>query len=271
MAQALNRSELIRGIKPFADFLLTLRSDKPIPILRDLAVLVIDSKTGVEKLGILKRKINRLYYRLCRIQQELSVLDFKKAKPGVSPEDHIFSGIDFSRYRGIAEADFENFFLEGLADFPEFFFETNFSLGKDGLRSLINECYENGNGIYKLKREDPVILSAMRTLEISLDTSPLFTSEEIKNELDFLRGIVGAKIKMPDADRLFSILVLSLENTSISHTDNMVTKLFISPQGELSGTFHPDGKPWTKVLIPPDLIPTQVKTSFFPPTIPARG
>ena len=250
MAHALNRDELIRSIKPFMDFLLTLRKEKPIPILRDLAVLVTDTNEGYKKLDFLRRKIDRIYHRLCRAQGELGSLDLKKASPGASPEDYIFSRIDFSLYREIAEEDFENLFLEGLADFSDAFYRKNFNLDKDEIRMLIMECYEKTTGMYKLQKENPMILSVVRTLEISLEASPLFTVEDIQCELDFMQGIVGTAAKMPDAETLFSQLVLSLENSRVTHKDDMVTKLFISPQGDLAGTFYPGGKAWTRVLVP---------------------
>jgi hypothetical protein len=209
--------------------------------------------------GLLKRKIDRIYLRLCRVQEELGNLDLKKDSPGVSSgkfsgaaslEDYVFSRIDFSRYREITEADFESLFLEGLADFSGSFYRKNFKLCKDEIHSLIKECYEKANEVYKLQKENPLILSVMRSLEISLETSPLFSIEEIQSELDYLQDLAGANKKMPNAETLFSLLILSLENASIPHKDNMLTKLFIPPQGCLSGTFQPGGKPWTRVLIP---------------------
>ena len=250
MNQALMHSELTPDIKPFMDFLLTLRRDKPIPILRDFAVLVTDINAEDKKPDFLRKKIDRVYLRLCRAQEELSSLDFKKAKSDATPEDFIFSRIDFSRYREISEEDFVSLFLEGLADFPDSFYRKNFNLDKDEINSLINECYEKKHEVYKLKKENPTILSIMRTLEVSLEASPIFTIDEIQNELNFLKGIVGATAKMPDAEKLFSLLIMSLENVSIMHKDSMVTELLISPQSGLSGIFHPGGKAWTRVLVP---------------------
>ena len=245
----MNHIETIRTLKPFLHLVLSIReeSSAAISILRELAAL--GTNAGPIN-GFIKRRIDRIYFRLCRLQEEMSRLDFKKAKPGTSAEDYIFSRIDFSRYREIAEADFERFFLEGVADFPDSFYKNNFNIGKDETHSLIKQSYEKSNEMYKLKTESPLILSVMRTLEISLESSPLFTIEEIQGELNYLQGLVGANAKMPEAKILFSLLILSLENVSITHKDNMVTKLFISSPGELSGTFCPGGKAWTKVLIP---------------------
>ena len=249
----MNRLETIRFQKPFLEFVLSIReeSSDAISFLRGLASLALNR--GLPD-GQLKRRIDRVYFRLCRVQEELGTLDFKKAQPGLSSgtslEDYVFSRIDFSRYREITETVFEYHFLEGVSDFSGSFFRKNFNLDKDKIHSLIKECYEKANKMYQLKKENPLILSVMRALEISLETSPLFTIEEIQRELYYLQGLVGAAKKMPIAQTLFSLLILSLENESITHKDGTVTKLFISPQSELSGTFYPGGKPWTKVLIP---------------------
>ena len=254
-----NQSELVRSLKPFVDFLLSLKKDKPIPILRDLATLVSDTKTGHRQMDLLKKRLDRVYMRLCLQQKELGSLDLKKAYSDISSgklkssgslEDYVFSRIDFSRYREISSADFESFFLEGTADFPDSFFRVNFRLGYEEIRLLILESYKREGDVYKLQKEAPLILSVMRTLETSLEASPLFTIEEIQSELDFLKDIAGANAKMPEAKNLFSLLVASLDNADIIHKDNMISKLFIPPQGGLSGTFRPGDKPWTRVLIP---------------------
>jgi len=249
---SVKRLDTTQNFKPFLDFVLSIREESSagISLLRELAVLASDK--GLLD-GKLKRKIDRVYYRLCRIQEELGSLDFKKAKPGVSAEDYVFSRIDFSRYREITKTVFEHHFLEGLSDFPGSFYIKNFTLNKEKILSLINECYEKTNEMYQLKRDNPLILSVMRALEISLETSPLFTIEEMQRELDHLQGLVGANKKMPGAENLFSLLVLSLENVSITHKDETITKLFISDKGELAGIFHPGGKPWTRILIPENL------------------
>ena len=253
-----NQSELVRSLKPFMDFLLSLKKDKPIPILRDLAMLVSADKTGQRQIDFLKKRLDRIYKRLCCQQKELGSLDLKKAYSSASQrklasagnlEDYVFSRIDFSRYREVSSVDFESFFLEGVADFPDSFFRINFRLGKKETSLLIKESYEKKGEIYKLQKETPLILSVMRTLETSLEASPLFIIEEIQSELDFLKDITGANTKMPEAKTLFSLLAFSLDNINITHDDEMITKLFIPPHGGLSGTFRPGDKPWTRVLV----------------------
>ena len=251
-------------LKPFLDFIISLKQDLPvsIPILRDLALLETESGKAS---GVLRRRIERRYLRLCRVQGELGRLDLKKAALGVSPEDYIFSQIDFSRYREIKEADFIFFFKEGITDFDKAFFKKNFGLDHGEIRSLIEKSYEKADGIYVIKHEDfkhknpkyeiLQTLSIMRTLETSLEDSPLFTAEEIGAEIKSLVNYLGGNTVFSPADfrntdKLFALLVLSLDNVIVTHRDGMKTKLFISPKGDLSGTFRPGDKPWTKVLIP---------------------
>ena len=248
-----------RELGPFFDLVLSLKQNLPISInlLRELAGIT-NAKEGISfsKGGILFSRIDRRYYRLCRLQEELSRLDLKKAAPGVSPEDYVFSQIDFARYREVAEKDFTTVFSDGLGDFDESFFKKNFFLGRDEVRTTIEESYEKTEGLRKIKRENPLILSIMRALESSLEDSPLFTPKEINEELKELLDFVNFHKLMPDSMNLpytkllFPLLVLSLDNVLVSHADGMTTKLSFSAQGDLMGTFQPDGKAWTRVLIP---------------------
>ena len=107
--------DAIRTLKPFLDLVLSIKkgSSNAISLLCELAIL--GTNNGPLD-GLIKRRVDRIYFRLCRLQEEMSLLDFKKAKPGVSAEDYVFSCIDFSRYKEVAEADFENLFLEGQAN-----------------------------------------------------------------------------------------------------------------------------------------------------------
>ncbi|MCL2070117.1 MAG: hypothetical protein FWH19_03935 [Treponema sp.] len=241
-------------LKSFNELILSLKRDLPlsIPLLKELANFKNNSE------GIVFHRLERRYYRLCRLQNELSRLDLKKAAPGVSSgtanlEDFVFSQIDFSRYRAIEEKDFKMIFPDGLTDFDEAFFKNNFRLGREEVQNLIKESYEKAEGLHKLKQENPVILSIMRSLETSLEDSPLFTSGEITGELKNLLDFCHAA--MPNnTELLYPLLVYGLDDTQISHSDGMTTRLFIPAQGDLSGTFQPAGKPWTRVLIPAALI-----------------
>jgi len=245
-------------LKPFFDFIVSLKQALPlsIPLLRDLALL----GTGGEASGVLKGRMERRYSRLCRMQEELGRLNLQKAAPGVSPEDYIFSQIDFSRYHKIEGADFILIFQEGVTDFNETFFRDNFNLCHDEIRSLIGKSYEKTQGTYRIRSENPLILSVMRTLDTSLEDSPLFTAGEINSELKSLFSFLGgntvssagesSQAAFRNKDKLFPLLVLNLDNVIITHRDGMKTRLFISPEGALSGTFRPGDKPWTRVLIP---------------------
>ena len=246
-----------KELRPFLDLVLSLKRDLPlsIPLLRELAALVTGTEHKDPAAGIIRKKIDRCYARLCRVQQELGGLDLKKAGPGMAQgsalEDYVFSKIDFSRYRKIEEKDFEEFFLEGLADFDDGFFKKNLSRGRKEIKNLIEESYKKTEGQYIILKENPVILSVMRTLDTSLESSPLFCAEEINEEVKKLLDFVSGRKEelLPGAGRLYRSLVFSLNGLSITHKDNMTTKLFISPNGDLSGTFRPADKPWTLVLI----------------------
>ena len=253
------------ALKPFFDLVSSLKKNLPlsIPLLRDFSAFCADSAcyAGGQKIingaeSIIKRRIDRRYLRLCRIQENLGKLDFKQAPPGVSPEDFIFSKIDFSRYREINEKDFELLFREGLEDFDETFFKKTFNHGRGEIQSEIERSYvkndgSNGNGgSYRLQRENPLILSVMQNLETSLESLPLFTPEEIQGELKELIDFTGGSGRLRNTELLYPLLVHCLDGALVTHRDGMTTKLFIGPQGELAGTFRPGNKPWTRTLIP---------------------
>ena len=250
----MNRPEAIRVLKPFLDRVLSIRNEPlaAIPIILELALM--GTSAGPSD-GQIKGRIHRRYVRMCRLQEELGRLDFKKAKPGVSAEDFIFSRIDFSVYRELEEKNFHTLFTDGITDFSEEFYRKNLNAGREEVKSLISNCYKKTDGKYRLQRENPMILSVMRTLETSLEESPLLTEEEIHEELKKLPGIAARSSglifkKIPAASMLYPLLVKSLDNTLIQHDDGMETKLFITEAGELAGIFRPGGKPWTRVLIP---------------------
>jgi hypothetical protein len=91
----------------------------------------------------------------------------------------------------------------------------------------------------------------MRTLETSLDTQPLFSLEEITEELNRIPANYGGR---ENQEKIFSLLAASLDGVLFTHDDGMTTKLFITDKGELAGTFRPADKPWTRVLIQHSLI-----------------
>jgi len=248
------RTEAIQTLKPFLDYVLSINESMPfyasIPILRELTSLAANAAAFAAETGPVKKRINRLYLRLCRLQEELGRLDLKKAKPnislGLSLEDYIFSNIDFSRYREINENYFKTLFSEGLADFGEGFLSKNFNRSRSEIKTLIEQSYKKADGVYRIGKESPLILSVMRTLETSLDTLPIFNLEEITKEFDRIPAKYGGR---ENQEKLYSLLVTSLDGVIITHDDSMTTKLSITASGELAGTFRPADKPWTLVLI----------------------
>lgn len=254
----MNKPEVLE----FLDLVPLLRQDVPfaIPVLRDLAALTAQQKADLpySGAGVLWRRINRRYLRLCRLQEELGRLDFKQAASGVSAEDYVFSRIDFKRYGKIDEKEFNARYLEGLGDFEDTLLVKNLGLTRDEIISLIEKNYEKNGDSYLLRKENPVILSVMRALDTSLESLPLFTQEEIRRELtdlyDFIYKSTNKTLPVPlqtrNAKQFFQLLVHCLNDVTIAHEDGMKTTLFMSPQGDLSGTFRPGNKPWTLVLIP---------------------
>ena len=244
----------------FFSLILSLKQDLPvkIPLLREIAAMAMKTSYPGGNDGLLFKKLNRLYLRLCRITEELGRLDFNKAFPGaqgalaarVAFEDFIFSQIDFSRYREINESYFRKLFLEGLIDFSGDFFTNNFGIGRSEAGKIIIESYKNKDGFYTIERDNPLILSIMRSLETSLENAVLFTPGEIGAEMKELLDFTGGRSGISLADELYSFLVLSLDDTLILHEDGMATRLFNSREKELSATFRPGNKPWTRVLIP---------------------
>jgi hypothetical protein len=188
--------------------------------------------------GLFRRRLDRRYARLCFIQEELGGLDFKKPKGGGSFEDFVLNQTDFSRYREIPDAGFVFFTGEGLGDFEESFFPKYFGISGAETLGLIERSYKKEGAVYRLVRENPLILSVMRTLQTSLELGPLIRPEEVP--------------EIPPG--LFRNLIYKLDNTIITHEDGVSTTLFISPSGDLSGTFRPGNKPWTLVLIPAEKI-----------------
>ena len=246
------REEAINTLKPFLDYVLSINESKgfyaSIPILRELTGMAVNAAQA--ETGPVKKRINRLYYRLCRLQEELGQLDLKKAKPNVSLglalEDFIFSNIDFYRYKEINENYYTKLFAEGLADFADGFLRENFNRSREEIKTLIETSYKKTEGVYKIENETPLILSVMRTLETSLETLPPFSFEEIIEELNRIPAKYGGR---ENQEKIYSLLVSSLDGVFITHDDGMATKLFITDSGELAGTFRPADKPWTRVLI----------------------
>jgi hypothetical protein len=235
------------GDDPYLTLLLNLPgiacdAGPAIPLLRDLV-----SPPGD---GLIRQRLERRYMRLCRVQGDLGRLDFSKAKAGSSFDDFIFSQTDFLKYQKIDEEKF-SFYSEGPEDYDDAFFIKNFKFNRKTAKEIITKCYKKENNTFTLNKANPVILSIMRTLETSLETLPLFTETEILNELKILYEFLEAgSFPSGNAAGFFRFLVQRLDKCSIIHKDGMETKLSVSIQGALKGTFRPGGKPWTLVLVP---------------------
>ena len=241
-------------LKPFFNFVAVLKRGPLlfIPLLRELSALGTGHATDKES-DFLEKKLERIHCRLCRVQEELKRLDFKKAASGVSPEDFVFSQIDFSRYREIEASYFEALFPCGPDDYDETMLRKTYDLGRKEIRSLIEESYVMTEGIYKIKKETPLVLSVMRCLETSVDCSDLFTAEEINRELksllDYVYGVKPGRSLVSGMEKIYPLMAFSLNGVDIIHKDGMKTTIFVSKEGYLSGTFRPAGKPWTRILI----------------------
>ena len=91
------------GEPPAGDFLRLLRTMPgelalQMPVLSDIAALGNPGGTGgAERAGsgILRRRLDRRYARICVVYRELGKLDFSKAKPGAGLEDMVFAQTDF--------------------------------------------------------------------------------------------------------------------------------------------------------------------------------
>jgi hypothetical protein len=219
-----------------------------IPLLRDLASL--PALAGGLADSLIKQRLERRYMRLCRVQGDLGRLDFSKAKTGSSFIDFVFSQTDFLKYQNIDEENFP-FYTEAPEDYNDDFFIKNFKINRKTAKESIIKSYKKENNTFTLTKANPVILAIMRTLETSLEMLPLFTEIEIVNELKTLYKFLEAgPFPGGNAAGFFRFLVQRLDQCSIIHKDGMETKLSVSPEGALKGTFRPGGKPWTLVLIP---------------------
>ena len=270
-------------LKPFINHLLSIRNEvlPSVGLLYDLAALCASGEglvkpDNLKQTGIpqnvlsannsrqknsLVMKIDRLYRRLTFVQDELSRLDLAKATPNAeqnaerraSFEDIVFSSIDFSRYETIAGDTFNDFFLEGLNDFDEAFYTRNFCMPAKEICSLIERGYSGEGEAYKIKPVNPhetfLLLSVMRNLETSLENTPLFTGGEVETQIRCLLNKFPAKAMLQKPEELYSLLIANLDNVSITHSDDRITRLTINQQGELAGVFKPGGKNWTRVLV----------------------
>ncbi|MDR2102951.1 MAG: hypothetical protein LBP42_02490 [Treponema sp.] len=264
------------SVKEFLRGLRELSAD--IPILKNISALI----GGKAAEGIISSRLESRYLRIRCVQEELTKLDFNQIKPGMVFEDFIFSRIDFSIYNKIEEQTFGLLYDRGLDDYEEAFFEKNFKRGRAEIRDIIHRSYKKiGPLYYNIRGQNPLLLSIMRTLRISLDFCPLLNREEVLNEctglIRFLLEKPGPQGSLHPAlgkesffylaqsfGTLFRYIAASLDQLTFTHRDGMETRLFTAveetppaaqpgtPRTVLRGTFHPLNKPYTITLVPLD-------------------
>ena len=216
-----------------------------IPLLRDLA-----AGPGKNPGGVIKKRLDRRYARLCVIQDELNRLNDRQPEAGTSFEDFVFSRTDFSRYNNIPPENLE-LYTSGLEDYDEIFFTRNFRLSRKETAGAIAGAYKKTSAGFCLIRPGPLILSIMRTLETSPDMVPLMTEGEILEELRNIYAYIKAgPFPAGSTGDFFRFLVQTMDQVTVTHRDGRETKLAAGPGGGLSGIFRPRDKPWTLTLIP---------------------
>jgi hypothetical protein len=230
------------------------------PVLADMARLRDRSPAG-DAANALGERLSRRYRRICFVQEELGRLDFSKAQTGEVLESFVFNHIDFSYYKKIEENEFSPLFIDGPEDYGEPFFEKTFHMNREGVKKIITGHYQKIGGFYYLRRENPLILSIMRSLHASLEFLPLFSLEEIRGECAGLvralesRGLMGPGT-FPALERkaasLFPCLIRALDGLCFSHGDGQKTSLSCASREDgliLEGIFRPQGKPYTVPLV----------------------
>jgi hypothetical protein len=209
--------------------------------------------------GLIRRRLERRYQRICFVQDELGKLDFKKAKAGENLENFVFNQIDFSIYKKIREEDFTLLFSGGLEDFADSFFAGAFNRDRAAVRGILEKFYRKIGSFYYIRQENPLILSVMRTLHSSLEFVPLFSAEEALGECAALvrfleaRGLTGqgaSRYLDRGLAAFFPCLLRALEGIGVRHGDGMQTELAITGEPlTLRGVFHPRGKAYTIPLV----------------------
>jgi hypothetical protein len=235
------------------------------PLLSDIAVLSsggagVTTRNGP---GLIQRRLDRRYARICVVYRELSKLDFSKARSGTGLEDLVFSQTDFDRYKKISREDFALFFDEGLEDFEDSFYKYNLMMDRGAVQKAISRWYKQEGDYYVCAGENPLLPGIMRTLHTALDFAPLFSAAEVLGESAFLIRFLQSKSAMGEdaiaalkenLDQLFSALLRSLDGARATHPDGVTATLFIQESSDppiLCGTFYPEHKAHTIRLTRP--------------------
>jgi hypothetical protein len=233
------------------------------PVLRNIAELRAGKPEGP---GIIRRRLDRRYAGIREVHSELSKLDFKKAKPGADLDEFVFGQTDFDRYKRIGREEFNTFFGEGLDDFEDSFYRTNFMLSREAAGKAIMRGYRPVGEYYAWVEDgsaagimNPLLLGIMRTLHTSLDFAPLIKSGEALRECGLIIRYLQSQSALGEDvledlsgnfPLFFTNILRSLNNVSVIHGDGMITTLSIheSPL-VLYGTFHPYNKAHTIALV----------------------
>jgi hypothetical protein len=192
---------------------------------------------------LVRRRIESRYRRICFVQRELAKIAAAARKESAdkggasfcgSFGDFVFSQIDFSMYQTIGSEEFSLLFDAGLFDFDETFYQNTFQANRKHIREIISRSYIKTGAFYACRQANPLILSIMRSLHVSLDFAPLFSMTDFETSGQY-RSLAAA-----------------LDSVVIRHDDGMETRLFVPEEGGdiLRGTFHPLGKAHTITLIP---------------------
>jgi hypothetical protein len=232
------------------------------PVLSDIAVLGAGGGAGPSP-GLIRRRLDRRYARICVVYRELSKLDFTKAKPGTGFEDLVFAQTDFDAYGKISREDFNAFFDEGLDDFEDSFYRYNLMMDRSAVQSAISRWYKSDGDYYVHTGANPLLLGIMRSLHTALDFAPLIRPGEALEETALLiRFLQSKSVLGEDAllalnqnpDALFFALLRSLDKATVTHPDGAATTLFIQEGSDppvLCGTFRPENKAHTIRLTRP--------------------
>jgi hypothetical protein len=233
------------------------------PLLSDIAVLSGGDAGALPGPGLIQRRLDRRYARICVVYRELSKLDFSKADSGTGLEDMVFAQTDFDRYKKISREDFSVFYDEGLDDFEDSFYKYNLMMDRGAVQKTISRWYKREGEYYVCSGENPLLPGIMRTLHTALDFAPLLSAAEVLEEGAFLIRFLQSKSAMGEdalsaleanQDKLFSALLWSLDGTKATHPDGIAANLFIQEGSEppiLCGTFYPEHKAHTIRLTRP--------------------
>jgi hypothetical protein len=228
------------------------------PVLRDIAALGNSGcGAGPPGPGIIRRRLDRRYARICVVYRELGKLDFSKAKPGTGLEDMVFAQTDFDMYGKIPREDFSLFFDEGLEDFEDSFYKYNLMMDRDAARRTISRWYKSEGDYYVCAGKNPLLRGIMRSLHTALDFAPLIQPRETLGECAFLIRFLQSQSAIGEdalsaltqnLGLLFSALLRSLDGAKAIHPDGKATTLFIEEGSDppvLCGTFLPENKAHT--------------------------